>query len=109
MSTATEIATKALKRINVIGAGETPAAPDLADSIDALNAMIASWEADGLSGDTLPLDKRFEQGIIALLAVRLAEDFGKSPGPVLMRDAANGWAALQGLSSLFLSRRSIGR
>lgn len=96
MATATEIATKALKRINVVASGETPSAADLSDSTDALNAMIAAWEAQGLSGDVLPLDKRFEQAIIALLAVRLSEDFGKTAGPVLLRDADTGWKALQG-------------
>lgn len=95
MATATEIATKALKRINVIASAETPAASDLNDTIDALNAMIASWEAYGLSGDTLPLDKRFEQAIIAMLAVRMSEDFGKTVGAVLSRDADEGWKALQ--------------
>jgi hypothetical protein len=95
MATATEIATKALKRINVIASGETPAAADLIDATDALNAMIAAWEIDGLSGDVLPIDARFEQGVTALLAMRLAEDYGKTAGPILQRDAANGWAGLQ--------------
>lgn len=95
MATATEIVTKALKRINVISGSEVPDASDMSDGKDALNAMIASWDAEGLSGDTLPLDKRYEQGIIAMLAVRMAEDFGKQVGPVLARDAENGWRALQ--------------
>jgi len=95
MATATEIATRALKRITVVAAGETPSAAEMSDAKDALNAMIASWAAEGLTGDTLPLDSKFEQGIIALLAVRLAEDYGKSPGPVLVNDANKGWAQLQ--------------
>lgn len=95
MATATEIATKALKRINVIAAGETPSAAEMSDATDALNAMVASWESDALSGDTLPLDARFEQGIIAMLAERLAEDYGKQVGPILANDAKNGRAALQ--------------
>ena len=95
MATATEIVTKALKRINVISGNETPDASDMADGKDALNALIAAWEGVSLSGDTLPLDKRFEQGIIAMLAVRLAEDFGKTVGPILARDAKEGWETLQ--------------
>jgi len=95
MATATEIATKALKRLRVIGSGETPAAADVSDATDALNAMIASWEGLSLSGDTLPLDKRFEQAIIAMLAVRLSEDYGKQVGPVLARDAKDGWDTIQ--------------
>lgn len=95
MATATEIATKALKRLRIVGAGETPTAEDVTDATDALNAMIESWEAEGLTGDVLPLDARFEAGITAMLAVRLAEDYGKTPGPVLTRDASNGWAQIQ--------------
>jgi hypothetical protein len=95
MATATEIATRALKRLAVIGAGETPAAADVADMTTALNAMIASWEAEGLSGDVLPLDARFEKAVVDMLAVDQAETYGKQPGPILMRDAANGWTQIQ--------------
>lgn len=90
MATATEISTRALRRLGVIDALESPSAADVAHATDALTAMIAAWEADGLSGDVLPLDSRFEQGITALLAVRLAEDYGKTPGPVLVSDAKRG-------------------
>lgn len=95
MATATEIATRALKRLSVVGAGETPSAADVADMTTALNAMIASWEAEGLSGDVLPLDARFEKAIIDCLAVDQAETYGKTPGPILMRDADNGRRAIQ--------------
>ena len=53
-------------------------------------------EAGALSGDTLPLEARFEQGVVAMLAVRVAEDYGKTPGPVLLRDAEDGKRALDG-------------
>lgn len=95
MATATEIATKALKRIRVIASGETPAAADLSDAKDALDDMIAAWEGVSLSGDTLPLDKRFTQGIIAMLAVRLCPDYGKQPDAVLAQQARDGWLMLQ--------------
>lgn len=95
MATATEISTRALKRLQIVDALETPSSADIQYATDALNAMIASWECDGLSGDTIPLDSRFEQGITAMLAVRLAEDYGKTPGAVMVRDADNGWSAIQ--------------
>lgn len=38
--------------------------------------------------------RRFESGIHALLAVRLAGDFGRDPRPQTYRDAENGWTAL---------------
>lgn len=95
MATAEQISTRALRRLNVFAAGESPGADDITSAIEALNAMISSWEADGLSGDVLPLDARFEQGVVAMLAVRLAEDYGATAGPVLVRDAQNGWSQIQ--------------
>lgn len=95
MATATEISTRALKRLRKTDSHATPDATDIADATEALTAMISSWEAQGLSGDVLPLDARFEQAVVAMLAVRLAEDFGTQPGPILLQDARDGWASLQ--------------
>lgn len=95
MATATEISTRALRRVGAFDALENPSAVDVANANQALTAMIASWEAEGLSGDVLPLDSRFEAAVVAMLAERLCEEYGKTPGPVLIRDAANGWTALQ--------------
>ena len=95
MATAQQIATRALRRIRVIAVDETPSAADMDTSSEALNAMIASWEAKGLSGDTLPLDARFEQAVVAMLAVRLADEYGKEPTAVLARDADDGWSDLR--------------
>lgn len=96
MATATEIATRALRRLAVVDALESPAAQDISNAEAALNAMIAAWEAESLSGDVLPLDSRFEQGLTAMLAVRLAEDYGKTPGPVLVSDAKRGEMQIMG-------------
>lgn len=95
MATAQQIATRALRRIRVIAVDETPSAADMDTASEALNAMIASWEAKGLSGDTLPLDARFEQAVVAMLAVRLADEYGKEPTAVLARDADDGWSDLR--------------
>lgn len=94
MATATQIAEKALKRLGLIQAGASPSAVDTADATDALNTMIGSWVAEGITGADVPLDSRFEHAIIALLAVRLAEDYGVQPGPILLSDAKNGWTAI---------------
>lgn len=94
MATATEIGTRALRRIRVVAADETPSAADILAATEALTEIINSWEAQSLSGDALPLDARFEKGIVAMLAVRLCDDFGKSPSPILLQDAMEGEAAL---------------
>lgn len=96
MATATEISTKALKRLRVVAVDETPQAALVDSATDALTAMLASWEAQNLSGDVLPLDARFEQGVIAMLAVRIAGDYGKQPDAIIVRDATEAWQALIG-------------
>jgi len=104
MATATEISTRALRRLGVVDALSSPASADVDAATEALTAMINSWEAEGLSGDVLPLDARFEQGVTAMLAVRLAEEYGKQPGAVLLRDAERGWDQLS--SAFFPVARS---
>lgn len=79
----------------MVDALSQPSASHVAAATDALGAMVAGWEADGWSGDVLPLDSRFEEGLVAMLAVRLAEEYGKAPGPILMRDATIGEQRLQ--------------
>lgn len=90
MATATEISTKALRRAGIVNAAETPAAHDIAFCNDMLSSMIAAWDCNGLTGEVLPLASRFEEGVIAILAVKAAESFGVSVGPVLQRDADRG-------------------
>lgn len=94
MASATEISTRALRRIGVVAPDESPSGQDVESSTEALTAMINSWEAEGLAADAIPLDARFEQAVVAMLAVRIAEEYGKTPGPILMRDADRGWDAL---------------
>lgn len=96
MATTTQIATRALRRLRVLAPDETISAADLEAASESLNAMIASWESISLSGDTLPLDARFEAGVVAMLAVRLAGDYGKQPDAILMRDADRGERAIDG-------------
>lgn len=90
MATASELATRALKRLGVVPAGGTASAEDIADTVQALEDMFASWYAKGLTF-TVPTAQRFDAGIIAMLAVRMADDFGKQPTPILMGDADEGW------------------
>lgn len=91
MATTSQLVTRALRRLDVIPAGGTPSAEDVADGTEALTAMINAWNAEGLTGAALPIDDRFEQAVVAMLAVRLAEEYGKEPSAVLVRDAETGW------------------
>jgi len=95
MATATQIAERALKRLSLVQAGDSPAATDVTDAKDALGAMIASWEGKGLSGDVLPIDARFEKPVVDMLAVEIAPMFGLEPSAQLVRDALDGWDTIQ--------------
>lgn len=90
MATATQIATRALKRLAVVAPDETPSALDTQHAEEVLDELIASWEGSWRSSDVLPLDARFEGGVIAILAERLAEDYGRQITPILARDAEQG-------------------
>jgi len=177
MTTVRDICTRALTRLGMNSAGETPSASDVSDALDALNDMLFGWQHEGvpLEHEAFVLDDTFfflvpprgvtgtliaaldyqgtwnastnsptlassdgtagywyrvstagsttlddvtswsvddaavydgadwlkgqssrgyEGGVVAMLAVRLAEDYGVTPGPILHRDAASGWAAI---------------
>lgn len=63
--------------------------------------LVTSWVVDdflvfdGVSWLKSQASSRHESAIIAMLAVRIADEFGREPGSVLVRDARNGWLALQ--------------
>lgn len=94
MATATEIATKALRRLGVIDALESPSAADEKHATEALSALIASWETLQMAGDALPINARFERGLTAMLAVHLSDDYGKAPSAILLDEAKRGETAL---------------
>lgn len=100
MTTTAQIATRALRRLRIVAREESPAAADLAATQEALTDMVASWESYGLSGDSwisgddMANDSRFDHAVIAMLAVRVAEEYGKEPNAVLARDADEGWRSI---------------
>lgn len=95
MATATQISTRALKRLGVIDSHTTPNAADIADANEELTSMIVAFEGRNLSGDVTPFDARFEQPIVDMLVVRLAPMFGKQPTALQMKQADEGWSAIQ--------------
>lgn len=92
------VATKALRRLRIVAPDESPSAADQETAEGALTEMVAAFKAEGLSGDPTTVagfDDRFEQGLIAMLALRLTEEYGKEPTQLLVRDADRGWAQMQ--------------
>jgi hypothetical protein len=62
---------------------------------------VTSWSAndfaifdgrDWLKGQSSAM---FDDAVVAILAVRISEDYGKPVGPVLARDASRGWSMIQ--------------
>lgn len=103
MATMADIVTGAAKRLRIIAADETLDANDSADILQALNDMFASWEAKGVNilftadlalTATFPLTDKHIAGVKAMLAERVAEDFGKPVSAILARDALDGWSAV---------------
>lgn len=95
MATATEIATRALKRIGKTDSYTSPDSADVSDATEELNALIASFEAEGLSGDVLPLDSRFENAVVDMLVVRIAPLFGVPVDDLMRRNYDAGWTQMQ--------------
>lgn len=103
MSTMQDVVRGAAKRLGLIRGAEDMDADEAADLLEALNDMLAGWEAKGVNAlwssaldltATFPLDDKHLEGVKAMLAVRYAETFGKPIGGALNRDARDGWNAL---------------
>lgn len=94
--TSAQIVTAAMRRLTLLTPDESPTANQAASGLSALTAMYSGLAADGINvSPDLPLAAKYEEGLIAMLAVRLAEDFGKMPGQILARDARKGRQRLQ--------------
>ena len=104
MATMRDIVDGAAKRLGVIRSGESLDANDSADILQALNDMMGSWEGRGvniawssdlaLSG-TFPLADKHKEGVKAMLAVRITDEFPLPVSAILARDASDGWNAIQ--------------
>ena len=96
MSTSAEIVTAALRRLRIYDSHQDPTAVDMRDGQKALDLMLASWSAHGVNVDAaFPIPAMHERGIVALLAMNLADDYRKMPGPSVQKDAEDGWRALE--------------
>jgi hypothetical protein len=83
MTTALDIATRAYRKLGISGTGDTLTAEELAEGIDALNAMMHAWKLAGVdiehtdlaADDDFPIGPEFVEGTVYLLASRLSPDF----------------------------------
>lgn len=105
MTTARDIVNGALFRLRKPDSTTQPTPEDAAYSVGALNDMIHGWRAKNVDvgqpegtdltlNDDVPTERMLDEGLKALLAQRLAEDFGKPVSRQLARDASAGWTAI---------------
>lgn len=85
MPLTSEIVTRALRKARVVARDEAATAEDMSEGVDALNMMMAAWETFGINrahtalatGDAFPLDAKWEEGTVHLLAERLSPDYSR--------------------------------
>lgn len=99
MATVAKVVGRALRLIQVIDARQPVKASDMETAIEALNAMIRRWEADGISLGWMPNDNPSDevlvpdeavQAVAANLAVVLAPEYGAAVSAVVAQMAASG-------------------
>ncbi len=99
MATVAKVVGRALRLIQVVDARQPVRASDMETAIEALNAMIRRWEADGISLGWMPNDNPSDevlvpdeavQAVAANLAVVLAPEYGVSVSGVVAQMAAAG-------------------
>jgi hypothetical protein len=104
MATMQDIVERAIQRLGVTPIGQSPDPLEIQDGLDALNEMMHAWKRQlgtDYSHFTLgasapfPLANKFRAGVAAMLAFRLLDEAGKQASEQLVRDARNGWTALQ--------------
>lgn len=104
MSKVGEVIRDALLLLRVVDADEAPEADDSKDAIRALNLMMASFEAEGVSvgwsnvaspDDDMPCPPENEEGIAYLLATRLRPRYGVALDADVVQGAQAGMAAMR--------------
>lgn len=99
MATNQKIIDQALSKITVVEGGDEANATDSATALDLFNQMMHegafksmdfNWFTQDTLGDTAPIPKWAEGGIIAMLAVRCAPEFNARISQELYDEAKDG-------------------
>lgn len=102
MATARDLVERAYRKIGVVATDEAMTADQASVGMDALNMMMHGLVLEGIDtgysdlqlADQFSLDARFDEGIVYMLASRIAPDFG--------RQGFDDRAFKQGLANAFL-------
>lgn len=104
MATVAHIISRALRLLGVVDATEAPEAEDFQTALDALNAMMARWEANGLAlgwssvegpSDQAPIPTEAQDAVVSNLAMRLGAEYGVALRADVIAMASGGLAELQ--------------
>jgi hypothetical protein len=104
MTTVRSIITKAMRKVQILAAGEDPSAAEGADGLDAFNEMMAGLKLESIPldwrnltlDDDVPLPPEHIRGVIHLLGVELAPEYGKEVDPTIALIAERARRLLQG-------------
>ena len=104
--TVSDCCTRALQRLSIIVSGESAESADAEIARAAFEGMVNGWLADGLSvtdsagtalavadyalTDAFPIAEQHFEGVSAMVAVAIADDFETMVKPSTARDAARG-------------------
>lgn len=92
-----------MRRANLLQKGETAPAEDAEDALATLNMMMHGWKAKGADvqhsnlalNDAFSLPEEYHEGVVYLLASRLATEVGVPQPTADGFDVDSWWRALQ--------------
>ncbi len=96
-----DIIRTALRKANILAITAQPSAEQAAECLLDLNTMMNNWEQSGIrlqyfnqtsTADDFPCAEYTHQGVIGMLAVSIASNFGRSVTPELSNGAGTGYA-----------------
>lgn len=103
MATVERVVARALRLIQVINPRQPVQASDMQTAIEALNTMMARWEANSLSlgwssvenpSDELPVPVEAEKAVAYNLALDLCPEYGTQPPAAVIASATVAYSEL---------------
>lgn len=103
MASARDVIKRSMRRIGVIAAGEDPSADEASDALRELNGMMTNFRREGIDyahawldlTDALTIDDGLCDYVGDILAVRLADEYGRQVTPMIAEAADNARRMLQ--------------
>ena len=103
MTTNSDFINDTARKLFIINYSEVLENEQAESVLRALNRMMSSWIVDGIDigwyeqtdlGETLPIEAKYERGVMANLALEIAPDFESVPTPQLITIAQDSYNTL---------------